>query len=143
MARNQLAVDSERYNALCFTDQSRAVVRGEVPVPMRALAAERPRERVRQQRNSAAVVSGGESYDEALFQALRTVRKNIALEARVPPYVIFHDDTLQNMAALKPKTLDDMAHVRGVGAHKLERYGPAFLNAVIAADPTMLAATES
>ena len=66
--------------------------------------------------------------DERLFQELRSLRSGIAKEASVPPYVVFHDKTLREMAARKPTTLDELSQVGGVGAAKLERYGERFLS---------------
>ncbi|HMN15951.1 MAG TPA: HRDC domain-containing protein, partial [Bellilinea sp.] len=64
---------------------------------------------------------------EALFQALRSHRLALAKEQGVPPYVIFHDTTLVEMARAKPRSLDDLARLSGVGRAKLERYGEVFL----------------
>ncbi|MBS3647191.1 DNA helicase RecQ [Pseudaminobacter sp. 19-2017] len=69
--------------------------------------------------------------DHDLFQALRRKRTEMARAQNVPPYVIFHDKTLIELAAVRPASRAEMANVPGVGEAKLERYGPAFL-AVIA-----------
>jgi ATP-dependent DNA helicase RecQ len=69
--------------------------------------------------------------DQNLFQALRQKRMEIARAQNVPPYVIFHDKTLIELAAARPASRSEMADVPGVGETKLDRYGPAFL-AVIA-----------
>ncbi|MCK9540782.1 MAG: DNA helicase RecQ [Novosphingobium sp.] len=69
--------------------------------------------------------------DHGLFQALREKRLELAREQNVPPYVIFHDKTLVELATARPASRAEMANVPGVGEAKLERYGPAFL-AVIA-----------
>ena len=65
--------------------------------------------------------------DQNLFQALRQKRMDIARAQNVPPYVIFHDRTLIELAAAKPSSRAEMAEVSGVGEAKLDRYGPAFL----------------
>src|SRR5690606_143441 len=70
--------------------------------------------------------------DERLFQALRALRSAIAKETAVPPYVVFHDKTLREMVAVKPRSLDELGQVTGVGAAKLERYGERFLAALAA-----------
>ena len=67
----------------------------------------------------------------SLFEALRLHRKRIALAQKVPPYLVFTDTVLIDLAALKPKTLADFANIKGVGEAKLKRYGTSFL-AVIA-----------
>ena len=75
---------------------------------------------------------GGEAnpVGDPLFEALREVRRELARQAGVPPYVIFHDATLREMAALKPRTLRELGEIGGVGARKLESYGQAFIDAV-------------
>ncbi len=78
--------------------------------------------------------SGAESAiaeaDRALFAALRQKRLEIARAQNVPPYVIFHDKTLIELAAARPASRREMAEVPGVGEAKLDRYGPAFLSVI-------------
>ncbi|MDB9309521.1 DNA helicase RecQ [Aphanizomenon sp. CS-733/32] len=70
----------------------------------------------------------GKSADvEVLMQKLRSLRKQLADEQAVPPYVIFHDSTLKLMAQSQPKTLDEFGNLSGVGSHKLSQYGERFL----------------
>jgi ATP-dependent DNA helicase RecQ len=71
---------------------------------------------------------------DPLFEALRDVRRELARTAGLPPYVIFHDATLREMAALKPQSLSELAEIGGVGARKLEAYGQEFVNAIRAHD---------
>ncbi|HET8728470.1 MAG TPA: HRDC domain-containing protein, partial [Alphaproteobacteria bacterium] len=68
--------------------------------------------------------------DEALFQALRQRRLELARDQGVPPYVIFHDATLVEIARDKPRDLWALARLPGVGKAKLDRYGPAFLDVI-------------
>jgi ATP-dependent DNA helicase RecQ len=68
--------------------------------------------------------------DEALWEALRTLRMSIAREAGVPPYVIFHDTTLQQIVQLRPQTPHEFGEITGVGERKLARYGEAFLEVI-------------
>ena len=79
----------------------------------------------------SAAQSAVAGADNDLFQALRQKRTEIARLQNVPPYVIFHDKTLIELAAVRPASRAEMAGVPGVGEAKLDRYGPAFL-AVIA-----------
>ena len=65
-----------------------------------------------------------------LFDALRQVRLRLARERGVPPYVIFHDTTLRDMVERRPKTLDQLHEVYGVGAKKAADFGDAFLDAI-------------
>ena len=67
---------------------------------------------------------------DPLFDALREARRKLAAEGGVPPYVIFHDSTLREIAARKPGSLVELGQVQGVGAVKLERYGNAMLAAL-------------
>jgi ATP-dependent DNA helicase RecQ len=70
---------------------------------------------------------GGPQPDEGLFEALRARRKEIAVSEHVPPYVIFHDRTLYEMAAYRPQSLESLGRMSGVGARKLSKYGEAML----------------
>ena len=75
--------------------------------------------------------------DSELFTKLRMLRRNLAETQGVPPFVIFSDKTLRSMCALLPKTLSEMAEVKGVGSQKLEKYGQQFID-VIQADEGVL-----
>ncbi|MFQ5356403.1 MAG: HRDC domain-containing protein, partial [Mariprofundaceae bacterium] len=69
-------------------------------------------------------------HDESLFEKLRELRKKLANELNVPPYIVFGDTTLISMAHLKPETPDQMLEVNGVGQVKLERFGEVFLHCI-------------
>ena len=113
----------------------RAVYRGERPIqvrkaPVRVVEAERPRRNAG--RNLAA-----EALDtdvRARFEVLRAWRRDRAAEQHVPPYVIFQDKTLVEIALSEPRNLDALGRISGVGAGKLERYGKGVLEALRAAD---------
>ena len=75
-----------------------------------------------------------QSPDGALFERLRQLRKQLADEAGLPPYVIFHDSTLRELAARRPATLEDFARIPGVGQSKLDRYAPAFMEVIAHGD---------
>ncbi|MEZ0481711.1 DNA helicase RecQ [Planococcus sp. SSTMD024] len=77
-----------------------------------------------------AVVTKRIATNDPLFEELRTVRKKLADEAGVPPFVIFSDKSLQDMVARKPKDEEAFLEVNGVGANKLEKYGEYFLEAI-------------
>ena len=68
--------------------------------------------------------------DEALWEALRALRLSLAEKAGVPPYVIFHDATLQEMLKVRPTNLNDMNRITGVGEQKLERFGKKFIDEI-------------
>ena len=91
---------------------------------------ERLSERSSQQPEQALPASPA---DNALFDQLRALRKRLADENGLPPYVIFHDSTLREMAARKPTSLDEFATIPGVGQTKLTRYGELFIDAIASA----------
>ncbi len=70
------------------------------------------------------------TYDPPLFEALRKKRKELADQANLPPFTIFHDRTLKEMAARMPGTRDELAGIYGIGAAKLEKYGDIFLEVI-------------
>ena len=74
-----------------------------------------------------AVSAAGGGAEDDLFERLRALRLELARAAGVPPYVVFHDSTLREMALLKPTTLAHLAQLPGIGEKKLERYGERFL----------------
>jgi ATP-dependent DNA helicase RecQ len=103
---------------------ARPILKGEQSLTLR-LEAERPRrQRARRGAPPAGVADG------PLFDKLREVRRRLASEQGVPPYVVFHDSTLREMADLKPASLSALSEVSGVGTRKLEAYGQAFLEAI-------------
>jgi len=117
------------YPLLRITEAGRGLCngRGTVRLGMPVPTAVRKKKRSKALRGEAAC---GLPMDEELFERLRALRRDIADKAGVPPYVIFHDSALMEMAALKPKKLDELRGIKGVGEHKLERYGALFLEAV-------------
>ena len=121
-----LSVDTGGYGALQLNNNSRPLLRGEVDLPLRRdlLTARKSGTR------KAANVTSVSDEDSALWEALRACRKQLAEANNVPPYVIFHDATLQQMAASKPRTPEALLSISGVGQAKLERYGDAFLDVV-------------
>ncbi len=120
LARDALRADE--HGGLLLGPAARAILKGDEPVSL-AL----PPKREKRRRASATDYP----YDP-LFEALRACRREIAAEEGVPPYVIFHDSTLRDMALLKPRDLHEMASVSGVGQRKLEDYGEAFLEVILA-----------
>jgi ATP-dependent DNA helicase RecQ len=116
-----LEADSEAYGAFKLTDAARGVLKGEVTVSLRE-EADKPRKRERGRR---AAATG--AYSGPLLQALREWRLTTAREHGVPAYVVFHDATLEAIAAAQPRSLDDLRGITGIGATKLERYGRALL----------------
>jgi superfamily II DNA helicase RecQ len=78
----------------------------------------------------AIIVSCFARRPSVLFDVLRTLCKKLADEQGLPPYVIFHDATLREMAQQRPATLHEFARIRGIGEAKLARYGARFIEAI-------------
>ncbi|GGB43375.1 ATP-dependent DNA helicase RecQ [Oceanisphaera marina] len=116
-----LSQNITRNMVLQLTEAARPVLRGEVSLEL----AEPRLVQVKQKDKGEAVLTRAE--DKSLFQALRQLRKQLADEADVPPYVVFSDATLTELARYRPKTEAELLSINGVGARKLERYGAAFL----------------
>jgi len=123
-----LTVDTAGYGALKLSDESRPLLRGKVELPLRRdLLVTRKPAKVRKKTSAVA------AEDNDLWEALRDCRRRLADENNVPPYVIFHDAALLEMAASKPQNESDFLAVSGVGQAKLKRYGPDFMEVVRAA----------
>jgi ATP-dependent DNA helicase RecQ len=128
LVRNYLHADVERYGALVLTDLSRPLLRGDVTLHLR----EDPTAPVRSRKRRGAQPVA--ETDAGLWNALRDCRKRFADAQNVPPYVIFHDATLAEMIAARPRTMDELLGISGVGKTKLQKYGEAFLHVLREAD---------
>ncbi len=125
IARDLLAVALAEHGSIKLTEAGRAFLRDKPALPLRRSL---PKTRgSKKARTTAALAHEG---DQGLFTALKTVRMQLAKQQNVPPYVIFHDKTLMEMAARRPQDLDDFATISGVGEKKTERYGSLFLQAI-------------
>jgi ATP-dependent DNA helicase RecQ len=123
VARALLLRDALRTNphgGLEFGPAARAILKGEAEVALVL-----PPKRERRRKGSAA--GGANPVGDPLFEALRERRRTLAQEGGVPPYVIFHDSVLREMAAARPRSLAELSRISGVGARKLTAYGDAFL----------------
>ncbi|MBI1321420.1 MAG: DNA helicase RecQ [Candidatus Hydrogenedens sp.] len=114
------------YNVLQLTANGQALLRGDGDAP-RLLA---PDEAPRKSRSRAAGGAGWEGVDHALFDTLRELRRTLAAERGIPPYMVFGDASLRDMARVRPLTPDAFHHVRGVGDRKAAEYGDVFLRAI-------------
>ena len=109
------------HGGLALGGDAPDILKGEVPIGI----VEPPKKQRRRRANATPNPVGN-----PLFEALRDLRRTLAEEAQVPPYVVFHDAVLRDMAAFRPANLDEMSRIGGVGAKKLEAYGEAFLRAI-------------
>ncbi|HET8995370.1 MAG TPA: DNA helicase RecQ [Acetobacteraceae bacterium] len=133
IALGALDVDTAGHGGLFLVqDKARPILRGETRVLMRQETARRARDVERPARAGAATPEiTGESA--GLFESLRAWRASQAKAQSVPPYVIFHDTVLREIAAVRPADLEELGQIKGVGASKLQRYGLAVLNVLAAA----------
>jgi ATP-dependent DNA helicase RecQ len=114
------ALRSDAYGGLSFGPAARPILKGEQKLTIATPPPKRGRRRDRQQVGPA----------DPLFESLRAARRQIAAEAGVPPYVVFHDSTLREIAGARPQSLGELARIQGVGETKLRRYGDAMLAAI-------------
>ncbi len=122
VARGLVDVDLDGFGGLRLTEQCRPLLRGETTLELRhEVSSKAPKPA------SSAASQLVRSEEREQWEALRALRRKLAEEHGVPPYVIFPDATLLEMLRGQPSSLADMARVSGVGARKLERYGAAFL----------------
>ncbi|MBL8514041.1 MAG: DNA helicase RecQ [Betaproteobacteria bacterium] len=128
-----LAVDLEGYGGLKLTAASRAILKGDTTVTLRRAPEKKRLRKSAQERSRARNPIA--PVDDALWQALRETRLALSKEFGVPPYVIFHDATLQEMLARRPSSMDGMRGISGVGERKLAKFGAAFLDVIRAHTP--------
>ncbi|PKY10166.1 DNA helicase RecQ [Acidithiobacillus marinus] len=119
LLRGLVEVDSEGHGGLRLSPLSRAVLRGEETLTLRQHENSPSRKKEKNQEIQPA--------DQALWEALRQHRRELAQAQGVPPYVIFHDATLMEMLRQRPRSLAGLAHIPGVGERKLAAYGDSFL----------------
>lgn len=122
------ALVQTEHGGLMLAGDARAILKGDVEVDMIVHAKAEKAEKSARRRKGAAPVADAAS--DPLFDALRALRRDIAREASVPPYVVFHDSTLREMAQARPATLSALAEISGVGARKRDAYGDRFIAAI-------------
>ncbi|MGO7585507.1 DNA helicase RecQ [Rhizobium ruizarguesonis] len=132
LAMGLIRVDHEAFGALKLEPEARAVFKHERQVFFRKdrPASERPTKKVERSERK----SGLSGADGGLFEALRAERMAIAKSLGVPPYVVFPDTTLIAFATERPRSRKELLAISGVGQAKLERYGDAFLEIILAQD---------
>ena len=124
IAQGFLDVDADGHGAVRLTEASRPLLRGEINLQLRELPA---RDAARKAEKRTAPVADLDAADQLLFEALRQRRMELAREQEVPPYVIFHDSTLRELASRRPRTDDQMREISGIGEQKLARFGKDFM----------------
>jgi len=117
-----LQQDISQQSALCLTQASRSVLKGEEPL---MLASPRLQKASYWQQEKS-----DKRYDRGLFVKLRSLRKTIADAEDIAPFIVFNDATLSELARVKPQTSQQMLTISGIGDTKLSRYGPDFLEVI-------------
>jgi ATP-dependent DNA helicase RecQ len=114
------ALIANEHGGLKLSGDARAIMRGEQKVEIAII----PQGRNRRDKGVANPIG------DPLFEALRSKRRELAEAAGVPPYVVFHDATLREMASSRPSTVHQLSQISGVGSRKLDAYGAAFLDVI-------------
>jgi ATP-dependent DNA helicase RecQ len=122
VAQHIVEVDHATFNVLRLTDASRAVLRGERPIELRHQVAQPRRRKSKPRATSAAI-----NEHDPLFETLRVWRATVAKEHGLPAFVVFHDGTLRTIAQVRPKSLDELRTISGIGEKKLASYGEGLL----------------
>ena len=129
--REYVEEKGEQYPVICLTPEGKAFMKTEEPLIMKLPKEETEKKseskEKKNRRKKGAVAAELSEKDAELFESLRELRREIASEEKVPPYMVFADKTLAGMCVMRPATRDEMLEVSGVGEHKLEKYGDRFL----------------
>ena len=129
VAQNLLQVDIAGHGGLSITKKGKLFLREKETIELRAYPKDFKKKtalRTRKQAPHTLITPA----DNELFQALKSMRNTLAKANNVPPYIIFHDKTLSELARCKPKSLNAMLQVNGIGEAKLKRYGDEFLEVI-------------
>ncbi|HHB91725.1 MAG TPA: DNA helicase RecQ [Thioploca sp.] len=124
IARGLVSVDIEGHGSLRLTENSRPILRGEEQIFLRKDIGKKQRSKSYSRSSQWRSFTGN---DKILWDALVNKRLNLAKAQNVPPYIIFHDSTLEDIVLQQPQTLAEFANLSGVGAKKLEHYGKIFI----------------
>lgn len=127
-----LAVTTDEYAIVKLTDTSLEALKEDAKIVMKMAKEQeyQPKEKSAKKKKGLPAGFNGAEFteaEEALFEALRALRTEIAREEKVPPYIVFSDKALTHMCIMRPKTKEEMLTVSGVGEFKYEKYGERFL----------------
>jgi ATP-dependent DNA helicase RecQ len=121
------ALVATEHGGLALGGDARVILKGEAQVPLVLVPKKEGRSSRRRGGGAGAALN---PVGDPLFDALRALRRDLAREAGVPPYVIFHDSVLREMAASRPASLTELGQIGGVGSRKLDAYGDRFLEVI-------------
>lgn len=128
IANDFLSVDISGFGSLKLTESSRDVLSGNKEVYFRKDPIVTKVSKVKKLKESTFTLEN--DFEESLFKELKALRLKLAKEQKVPPYIIFHDRTLVEIAKVKPISVEEFSNISGVGQSKLNRYGKSFLELI-------------
>lgn len=130
-SRGVLIIDTANYNAVSLTPSSYPILKGQQQVMLSDIFKPRPKKVTSMATSASTAIKYNQNdVDQNLFEKLRQLRKELASQAGVPPYVVFADTSLTDMAIQLPTTLDQFNNIHGVGQQKLEKYGQIFIDTI-------------
>ncbi|MDI9862065.1 MULTISPECIES: RecQ family ATP-dependent DNA helicase [Flectobacillus] len=124
-----LEKDIENYGILKVSEKGHAFLKDSFPLTL-SKDHDYENEHIEEEDEKESLAGGGGSYDAALFELLKNLRKKIAKDKNLPPYVIFQDPSLEEMATTYPTTKEDMAQINGVGMGKVVKFGRPFIDLI-------------
>lgn len=127
VAENLLNVDIEGYGGVKVSEQGRIFLKTKKTLMLRKEA----EKTITKSSNPKKLVNFNSTSDQQLYIALKTKRMELAQSSNVPPYLIFHDKALKEMAVAKPTSHEDFRNISGVGDNKLKKYGDIFIDVII------------
>ena len=122
--------DIENYGVLRLSERGEAYLNGPYPVTIHADHNYEVEVSKDDDENGGPSANGGQAYDEALLSLLKALRKKVAKEKNLPPYVIFQDPSLEEMATVYPTNAQEMSQVNGVGMGKVQKFGQQFIDTI-------------
>jgi len=122
--------DIENYGVLRLSERGEAYLNGPYPVTIHADHNYEVEVSKDDDENGGPSANGGHAYDEALLSLLKALRKKVAKEKNLPPYVIFQDPSLEEMATVYPTNAQEMSQVNGVGMGKVQKFGQQFIDTI-------------
>jgi ATP-dependent DNA helicase RecQ len=123
-----LARSDGEYPTLAVSSEGKRFLKGVIPLE---LPRPRPAAGRKKKDKTPRVIAGEGEYDRDLFEQLRILRKSLADDLGVPPFIVFGDATLRQMSSMKPQTLEEFAQISGVGEKKLDQFGEVFLKTIV------------
>ena len=131
VAATYLTINIQKYGALQLTRRAEQIAAGAGKFALRRIEALKPARSKKPAKAKAGAIEVADA-DRDLLASLKALRLTLAQERKVPAFVILHDATLNEIARTRPKTLDQMASISGIGPRKLEQFGQAFMEIVTA-----------